>query len=93
MAEEHEAAKKELAASREAQEKSREEFAERMKGRPTPTQAELDQIMLGIPVEISPDGSGPDPNITPKAVEGARPAATYQTRHATAARPAAHRTE
>lgn len=84
MAEEHpntEAAKKQLAADNELREKSRAEFAERTKGRPTPTQEENDMAMLGAPVfEKSDDGSGPDPNIR-HAEAGGRPAG-YQTRQA-----------
>jgi hypothetical protein len=76
-----EAAKKQLAADREASEKSRHEFAERMKGKPTPTQEENDMAMLGAPVfEKEDDGSGPDPNIRHSE---ARPSgAGYQTRTA-----------
>ena len=91
MAEENtaaEAAKKQLATEREASEKSRAEFAERMKGKPTPTQEENDLAVLGAPVfEKEEDGSGPDPNMTPRSSE-ARPGGTYQTRQTTA-RPAA----
>jgi hypothetical protein len=36
--------------------------ADRLKGRPTPTQEELDAIALGQHVELSPDGSDPDPS-------------------------------
>jgi hypothetical protein len=82
-----EAARKQLQANREASERSREEFAEKTKGKPTPTQEENDLAMLGAPVfEKEDDGSGPDPNITPRHMEH-RPAATYQTRQATAAPP------
>jgi len=80
-----EAAKKQLAADREASEKSREQFLERMKGKPTPTQEENDLAVLGAPVfEKEDDGSGPDPNINPRQVEAGRPG-QYQTRQATAA--------
>jgi hypothetical protein len=79
-----EAAKKELEANREATEKSRAQFAERMKGKPTPTQEENDLAVLGAPVfEKEDDGSGPDPNINPRSTE-ARPGGQYQTRHTTA---------
>lgn len=81
-----EAAKKQLATDREALERSRAEFAERTKGKPTPTQEENDLAMLGAPVfEKEDDGSGPDPNIYPRHQE-AQHGSTYQTRHATAAR-------
>ena len=35
-----------------------------MAGTPTPTQAELNKIALGEPVELADDGSGPDPNVS-----------------------------
>lgn len=77
-----EAAKKQLAAERELSEKSRQEFAERMKGKPTPTQEENDLAVLGAPVfEKEDDGSGPDPNIRhaePRPGAGG----SYQTRQA-----------
>jgi hypothetical protein len=83
-----EAAKKQLQVDREASERSRAEFAERTKGKPTPTQEENDLAILGASVlEKEDDGSGPDLNLTPRSVE-ARPGGTYQTRQATAARPA-----
>lgn len=77
-----EAARKQLAADREVSERSRAEFAERMKGKPTPTQEENDMAALGSPVfEKEDDGSGPDPNL--RHVESGKPG-TYQTRAATA---------
>src|SRR5262245_8634132 len=83
-----EAARKQLAADREAREKSHEQFLERMKGKPTPTQEENDLAVLGAPVlDKEDDGSGPDPNNFSRNVEAGKPG-TYQTRHATAARPA-----
>lgn len=87
-----EAAKKQLEADREISEKSRADFAERMKGKPTPTQEENDLAALGAPVfEKEDDGSGPDPNLTPRHLEGGRPS-TYQTRQAQAGRPTPPRT-
>ena len=81
-----EAAKKQLAAEREVSDKSRAEFLERTKGKPTPTQEENDLAVLGAPVfEKEDDGSGPDPNL--RHVEAGKPG-TYQTRQSTA-RPAA----
>ena len=60
--------------------RSRAEFAERMKGRPTPTQAENDAAMMGKgTLEHEDDGSGPD-LFAAKSVEAVKPAATYQTR-------------
>src|SRR5262245_45069518 len=84
-----EAAKKHLAAQREAADRSRADYEERMKGKPTPTQEENDLAALGSPVfEKEDDGSGPDPANAPQTrhLEGGR-AAPYQTRQATA-RPA-----
>jgi hypothetical protein len=48
---------------------------ERMKGRPTPTQEELDKIALGEHPDLSDDGSGPDPTSEP-----AKGSAPYRTR-------------
>src|SRR5262245_35016627 len=80
-------AKRQLQLDREALEKSRAEFAERTKGKPTPTQEENDLAALGAPVfEKEDDGSGPDPNIH-RHQEG-RPGGQYQTRHTVAQRPA-----
>jgi hypothetical protein len=94
MAEEMtEAAKKELDAGRELLEKSRAEYAERMKGKPTPTQRENDLAMLGQHVvEKEDDGSGPDLAVRAVEAEASKPAAAYQTRQATPARPAAPKT-
>jgi hypothetical protein len=76
------AAEKQLAADREISDRSRAEYAERMKGRPTPTQHENDLAVLGAPVfEKEDDGSGPDLGV--RALES-RPAAGYQTRSAQA---------
>jgi hypothetical protein len=52
------AAKKETEERREERNK---QVAERLKGRPTPTQEELDSIALGHHVQLSDDESGPDP--------------------------------
>lgn len=75
-------AKRQLAADNELLQRSRGEYADRMKGKPTPTQAENDMAMLGAPVfEKEDDGSGPDLGV--RSLEG-RPAAGYQTRSAQA---------
>ena len=62
--------------------------------RPTPTQEENDRSALGEHIlEHEDDGSGPDPHAEANAraqakhLESGKPA-TYQTRHATAGRPA-----
>ena len=78
-------AQKQLAEERKAVERSRAEFAERTKGKPTPTQEENDLAALGAHIlEHEPDGSDPDPNVLGgpvenRHVEAHRPQ-TYQTR-------------
>jgi hypothetical protein len=74
------AAKKQLAEEQKATTKSREEFVERMKGKPTPTQEENDLHALGAYFhEHEADGSGPDPSVT-KQIEASKPSGGYQTR-------------
>lgn len=51
-------AKKEIQEGRAARAKALAEGEP--KGRPTPTQDELDQMMLGVDVHREDDGSGPD---------------------------------
>jgi hypothetical protein len=80
-----EAAKKAVEDNRKISDKSRAEFAERTKGKPTPTQEENDLAMCGAHIlEHEPDGSDPDPNVsTEKHLEADKPAAkpqNYQTR-------------
>ena len=83
-------AKKILAEERKVSDRSRAEYTERMKGKPTPTQEENDLAMLGARIlEHEDDGSGPDPHNRPQhAVEtrqlegsAARPQ-TYKTKTA-----------
>jgi hypothetical protein len=81
-------AKKQVAEDQKATEKSRAEYAERMKGKPTPTQEENDIAALGGHIlEHEADGSDPDPHVT-KHLEaeksGTKPG--YQTRDQTAGR-------
>ena len=58
-------AKKQLAEDRKATDRSRAEYAERMKGKPTPTQEENDLSALGAHIlEHEDDGSGQDPHRT-----------------------------
>ena len=73
--------------------RSAKQYADRMKGRPTPTQEECDQAKLGMHPELTPDGSDPDPNLQPVAAAPtatrqmeAGHAAPYQTRQASAAK-------
>jgi hypothetical protein len=82
-----EAARKEHELGKQVAERIRAEYADRMKGRPTPTQEECDMAMLGAHIlHHDDDGSGPDPNV--KALEATR-GGGYQTRQVTAAsRPA-----
>jgi hypothetical protein len=61
-----EQAKKTLEQERKATEQSRAEFAERSKGKPTPTQEENDLANLGAHIlEHEHDGSDPDPHNGP----------------------------
>jgi len=80
-------AKKRLEEDNKMLEASRAQYAERMKGKPTPTQQENDLAALGAHItEHEADGSDPDPNVrhfeASKASgtsTGSRPQ-TYQTR-------------
>jgi hypothetical protein len=90
LAEGGDAAKQRLADAKEASEVSREQFAERMKGKPTPTQEENDLAAHGAHIlEHEHDGSNPDPHVqTTKASEAKKPASGgYQTRQATPGAP------
>jgi len=76
-----EAAKKAVEADKKLLDQSRAEYASRMKGKPTPTQAENDLAVCGAHIlEHEPDGSDPDPNVTTKSVEAAPKSGGYQTR-------------
>jgi hypothetical protein len=79
-----EAAKRQYAVEKEMADRIRAEAHERLgRGRPTPTQEEIDHTMLGAHiVNHDDDGSGPDLN--QRALEAARKG-EYQTRHLTAA--------
>jgi hypothetical protein len=94
MADDNEAAKQQLAEDRKATEKSRQDFVDRTKGKPTPTQEENDLAALGGHFhEHEADGSEPDPHAaSTKQMEPKKPAsgAGYQTRQATPATPARH---
>jgi hypothetical protein len=80
-----EAAKKAVEANSALVERSRAEYAQRMKGKPTPTQEENDLAVCGAHIlEHEADGSNPDPNVAKvedKHMEAshARPQ-NYQTR-------------
>jgi hypothetical protein len=71
-----------LKEGQEASEHSRKEFAERTRGRPTPTQEENDRAKLGEHVlEHEPDGGEADP-YHERNLEAQRGARTgYDTRH------------
>jgi hypothetical protein len=78
-----EAAKKQYAAEKEAADRVRAEYVERTRGRPTPTQEEIDHTMLGAHILThEDDGSGPDLN--QRALEPSKKG-EYQTRQVTAA--------
>lgn len=91
-----ERAKKQLEEDRKVRAQSDAEYAERMKGKPTPTQEENDMAILGGFVTGSTheeDGSGPDPFNKPQhhvrqseADKSTSKPASYSTRHATAAK-------
>jgi hypothetical protein len=92
---ENEVAKQQLAEEQKATEQSRKDFAERTKGKPTPTQEENDLARLGAHFhEHEPDGSDPDPYVTAnkptehRQMEARKPAsgAGYETRQATPAK-------
>jgi len=70
--------------SKEIRARGDAEYAERMKGKPTPTQEENDRHALGETItEHEDDGSGPDPFLQTRHMEAGKPAAPYQTRQAT----------
>jgi hypothetical protein len=80
MADPAAAAKAARAEDQKAVEKSRAEYNERMKGRPTPTQEECDLIKLGAPMpHKSESGAGPDPRVT-RQMEASSSGGTYTTR-------------
>jgi hypothetical protein len=82
-----ELAKKRLAEEKKISDQSRAEFAERMKGKPTPTQEENDIAALGGHItEHEDDGSGSDPNVRQSEAKPSAQANKYQTRHTTAHR-------
>lgn len=79
-------AKKTLEAEKKVSDKSRSEYARLSKGKPTPTQEELDFTACGGHIlEHEADGSDPDPFVQPDSHQQtrhmeAKPAANYQTR-------------
>jgi len=62
--------------------KRQQQQKDALKGRPTPTQDELNQANLGMHPELSDDGSGPDPNEAANTVRHtpAAGSAPYRTR-------------
>src|SRR5262245_5640029 len=87
-----ERARKELERDRETRERSAREYAERSKGKPTPTQEENDLHACGAHIlEHEDDGSGPDPydwRRDERHVEAGKGGkAQYQTRQAAPALP------
>src|SRR5262245_40656190 len=82
-----EAAKKRLAEEREFLERSRVEFAERARGKPTPTQEENDLAALGAHLQEKEDdgsGGGAPAKHETRQLESRR-AGGYQTRSTRAA--------
>jgi hypothetical protein len=88
---EMEAAQKQLAQEQQLTNKSKDEYAARMRGKPTPTQQENDLAALGAHFhEHEPDGADPDPFQT-KQSEAAKPSGGgYQTRQATPRHASSH---
>jgi hypothetical protein len=84
---EDENVKRGLEEGKELRERIMKDFAERMKGKPTPTQLENDLHALGANFhEHEADGSAPDPHVhVTKQVEANKPAGGYQTRQTQAA--------
>jgi hypothetical protein len=82
-----EAGKAELEAGRAARAESLKQFAERTKGKPTPTQEENDEAALGKHfMEHEADGGDPDPSgQVSKHMEG-KPGGGYSTRQTQASR-------
>lgn len=81
-------AKRQMGTQRAAAEKSREEFAQRTKGKPTPTQDENDRAKMGETfAEHEHDGSDIDEGAVPlehrHMQSGGASGGTYQTRQAT----------
>jgi hypothetical protein len=80
-----EAGKQQLEAGREAKAQSLKEFAERTKGKPTPTQEENDEAALGKHItEHEADGADPDPHGQANKHMEAGKAGGYQTRQSQA---------
>jgi len=81
-----EAVKKALEADRVISDRSRAEAAERLRGRPTPTQEENDRAKLGEHILThEDDGSGPDLNseeYKKKHAQASSTGASYSTRTA-----------
>jgi hypothetical protein len=85
-------AKERLAQDQVLTDKSKKEYAERMKGKPTPTQEENDLAACGAQfLEHEPDGSDPDPYAT-KQMEPKKPSGSgnYQTRQSAPSRHTSH---
>src|SRR5262245_17872315 len=85
-------AKKMLAEQSDKRVKDAEERAKK-RGKPTPTQAELDLAALGHHPDLEPDGSQPDQFNTGHRQMQADPSAVYQTRQMSAAAPRPQRPE
>jgi hypothetical protein len=75
------AAAKRVAEDKKLSDQSKQEFAERTKGKPTPTQEENDLAAHGAHFhEHEPDGSDPDPNVTKQSEPSKPSSGGYQTR-------------
>jgi hypothetical protein len=69
MAEQRQGEQRQEDVGKQLKERSMQEFAERTKGKPTPTQEELDRANMGEHVmEKEPDGGAPDPGGQPGGI-------------------------
>jgi hypothetical protein len=89
---ENAAAAKQLAVEQQLTNESKKQYADRMKGKPTPTQEENDLAALGAHFhEHEADGSDPDPYQTKQSEPSKPSGGGYQTRQsAPAGRHASH---
>jgi hypothetical protein len=76
-------ARKAIEADRKVSDRSRAEYADRSKGKPTPTQEENDMAAHGAHI-LEHEADGSDPDVHNKSMEAASPSAPkqYQTKSA-----------
>jgi hypothetical protein len=82
---ENKAAAEKVAADKKLSDQSKQEYADRTKGKPTPTQEENDLAAHGAHFhEHEADGSDPDPNIAKQSEPSKPTGGGYQTRQSRA---------